>query len=65
MKLSDPGEQSVQSAFGLSSAVYTAISFYMPFSVLICALLLIERFISKWLSAFAMPYPPIAIFQFF
>ena len=58
---SDTSEQSVQPAFGLSSAVYTLISFYMPFSVLICALLLIDRFISKWLPYFAMPYLPIAI----
>jgi ABC-type multidrug transport system fused ATPase/permease subunit len=61
MKLSETSEQSVQSAFGLSSAVYTLISFYMPFSVLICALLLIDRLISKWLPNFAMPYLPIAI----
>ncbi|MDR1399630.1 MAG: DUF4129 domain-containing protein [Treponema sp.] len=61
MKSSDTSEQNVQPAFGLSSAVYTLISFYMPFSVLICALLLIERFISKWLPDFAMPYLPIAI----
>ncbi|MDR0706710.1 MAG: DUF4129 domain-containing protein [Treponema sp.] len=60
MKSSDTSEQNIPS-FGLSSAVYTAISFYMPFSVLICALLLIERLISKWLPAFAMPYLPIAI----
>ncbi|MDR1324703.1 MAG: hypothetical protein LBK00_01540 [Treponema sp.] len=61
MKSSDTSEQSGQPVFGLSSAVYTLISFYMPFSILICALLLIDRLISNWLPGFALPYLLIAI----
>jgi hypothetical protein len=60
MKASDTSGQSIQPV-ALSSAVYTLVSLYMPFSTLICALLLIDRLISAWLPEFAMPYLPITI----
>ncbi|MDR0376091.1 MAG: DUF4129 domain-containing protein [Treponema sp.] len=58
MKSSDASGQSVQPAM---RAVYTLVSLYMPFSILICALPLIDRLVSAWLSGFAMPYLPIAL----